>query len=251
MESEKQAKQAAKDGGTDPGRLEIGSDLSLWTEASGLKGYWPMEGSGSISDGQTSGLEDLSGKGNNGTASNVNGTGMAFVSGKVGQAAQFDGSDDYVNVGQLPMTGSFSIMSWIYTSNVGTQKTVVSKGGGPTTNYCLDMRNGDNSVAFFVYDSGGSAYGLTGATPQKVPTGQWAHVAGVYNASKTPNFQVFLNGQVIAIMNWTGVLAASSTTTQIGARDQGNNFSGLFDDVRIYGRALTSFEVDAIYNGGK
>ena len=43
LDSEKFIKRSAgSDGGTDPNRFEIGSDLKLWAEASGLAGYWKL-----------------------------------------------------------------------------------------------------------------------------------------------------------------------------------------------------------------
>ncbi|MBU4346419.1 MAG: hypothetical protein KKH29_03715, partial [Candidatus Omnitrophica bacterium] len=70
-------------------------------DETGLVGSWHFDGgtTGAIANATTAGLQDTSGNSNNGTASNVNGTGMAWTTGKADGAVSFDGVDDYVNVG--------------------------------------------------------------------------------------------------------------------------------------------------------
>jgi len=124
MESEKQAKVMAKDGGPDVGIYETGSNLNLANFQRGLAGYWKMDGgvSGAIANNQTAGLGDSSGNNNNGTAGNLNGTGMAWAAGKASGAVNFDGTDDYVNAGNGASLNliSFTAEAWV--------KTVVSSG---------------------------------------------------------------------------------------------------------------------------
>jgi prepilin-type N-terminal cleavage/methylation domain-containing protein len=61
LESQKYLPKAANDGGYDPGRYEIGTDLSLIVKAEGLVGWWKFD------DGSGTAASDSSGNGNNST----------------------------------------------------------------------------------------------------------------------------------------------------------------------------------------
>ncbi|MBU4338844.1 hypothetical protein KKD57_04800, partial [Patescibacteria group bacterium] len=89
LESDEYLKKTAlNDGGTDPMRLEVGSNLQLWAKVSGLVGYWNFdEGEGKIA-------KDLSGNGNDGNLI----SGPVWIDGKVGKALSFYGVDDYVEI---------------------------------------------------------------------------------------------------------------------------------------------------------
>ncbi len=76
--------------------------------------------------------------GNHGTLAN----GAAFASGFVGQAFSFDGVNDSVNVGNglgFQSTESFSISAWIKPSAFGGFRGIVTKVGGATSYYVLEL----------------------------------------------------------------------------------------------------------------
>jgi|GEM_PF-2586244 uncharacterized protein (TIGR02145 family) len=95
----------------------------------GLVGYWAMEENTGTQAG------DSSGKGKNGTLTN----GLAWTTGKRGQALSFDGTDDYVDLGNVN-NGVKTISFWVKASTTtnriidlnGTAKVELS-GGTITT----------------------------------------------------------------------------------------------------------------------
>ncbi|BBL74603.1 LamG domain-containing protein [Methylomagnum ishizawai] len=76
----------------------------------GLIAYYPFNGN----------ANDESGNGNNG----VEYGGLTYTSGKIGQAASFDGIDDFIEItpkGNVSAIGDFSISTWTYLIDFKTQ----------------------------------------------------------------------------------------------------------------------------------
>lgn len=191
--------------------------------------------------------KDTSGNNNNGT---ISGATWTLGQNNKGAGLSFSNNQHIISTG-VTLDNSFTIESWVYTTDSTNSKTIISKGDGSTTNYCLDIRNNDNSIGFFVYDNSGAARGLTGSTATKLPTNKWTHITGVYNSTVTPNFQVFLNGVAISTTaNWSGTLASNISNTTIGSRNGSTFFNGKLDDVKIYNYARTPAQIAYDYNRG-
>ncbi len=249
LESEKQLKAAAsKDGGTDPGRFEKGS-VSLWSGASGLVGYWPMDGIvGSVVNGQTNGFQDLSGNGRNGTATNANGTGMNFVVGKISNAVQFDGVDDAITSSYIPNIGSnrLTISAWISPNGSGTYE-ISNQGqwdGGPWTGWrfqlssnALNLKLGDGTSTTYAYSAG------------NIQSGVWQLVTATWDGSY---IRIYQNGTEVGNISKSLTYSGNTDTYNIGKyAGSAYFFNGYIDDERVYNRALTADEIKAIYNAQK
>lgn len=252
MESQKQiATASVRDGGTDLGRFEKG-DPALWTDATELIGRWNFDsGSGAITNGQTAGLQDSSGRSNNGVAYNANGTGMSFVPGKFGSAVQLDGIDDYV---RLPNSLSFinahgpiSISLW---ANASATTSVIRRMFSDNCNEIGIHQSASNKI-------GGEVYNNIDSTQDMTP-GSWFHIVVEQDQPKgLPGtvIKLYINGSYI------------SQTTKTISTDNGINdppfgigfdpcyseakFAGIIDDVRVYNHALSDGDVQAIYLGTK
>ena len=246
MESEKQANAAAKDGGIDPGRLEVGSDVSLWRTASKIIGYWNMDGSiGPVANNQSL-FPDLSGMGNNGVSVNINGTGMNFVDGKNGQAIQLDGSDDKV---EIPYSSTFdcingmTVTAWVKTTDASGN--ILSKYGvsGSGLSYMLVI--GPNASGIVDFYNQGWRRGT-----RVVNNNAWHHVAGSTDGT---TWKVYSDGQLDASGGAAPISVSGSTVTIGGpnSNNWGGYFGGLVDEVSVYCRMLSDNEVRAIYNSGK
>lgn len=253
LESEKQAVAAYKDGGFDPGRFEAGTDLSIWGTAIGLAGNWPFEGAGSISNGQTAGLTDLSGNGNNGTALNANGTGMTFTAGKVGNAVQFDGVDDYVNVGNgssIHPTVNATFSVWVKPgSSQVTYADILGNHSISGFNGYVIQQNGSALNNYYFSYGNGSAWQAAGLIAQ-LNTNQWNYLVFTKDGSLV---KLYLNGAYVSQIGVTGdIVYAVDHPIFIGfGYSSARLFNGLIDDVRIYNRALTASEIRSIYNATK
>ena len=179
--------------------------------------------------------------------------GPTWTAGKYGNAVNFDGVDDFVNLGNpaaLQMTGSMTISGWINAAAFpADDAAVVSKRSDRGYQLDTTIDQGPRAIGFKLTSSSGGdmiRYGTTALAPNS-----WYHIAGVYDAASR-TMHVYLNG----VLN-DGVLVGTVTSSQqnsasnvdIGQRGGGGyGFNGRIDDVRIYNRALTAAEIQADMN---
>ncbi|MDE2144846.1 MAG: LamG domain-containing protein, partial [Patescibacteria group bacterium] len=90
--------------------------------------------------------------------------------------------------------------------------------------------------------------------------GQWYQVAGVARAS---NLQVYVDEQAGTPTNYSGLYPlVTGDNSYYGKRmnvgawtysspTPSSVFNGLIDDVRVYNRALTTAQIQAMYNAGR
>jgi len=261
--SRRHAPFAVRDGGTDFGRFEVGTNLSLWTTASGLVGYWNFDGAGSIAHNQTAGLEDTSGRANHGTASNANATGMAFALGRAESAVSFDGVDDFVRVPHTEIQNIvfgtstvFTLEAWAFPRAWANWATIMNKARGAcwghTTNgmWASDQNGLACAMGSGVAPAECNPAGSIIMVAHRPPLNTWNHI--VCTADGT-NLIMHVNGTEVGrvlIAGLTHPRAANTEPLVFGRRTEaaGPSFSGNIDEIRIYNRALSAVEIRANFN---
>jgi len=255
----------SNDGGILANTYEKGTKLGLLSLDYGdpsLVGYWPFnEGAGNVSG--TSPTADWSGNGNTGIWAGVaSGTSGYYSPGKIGSwAGTFDGTSTYVSlpsdvvsVAQIRSAGvTYSAWIKMATSSI-SQEIVGQKPGAGYSDFCSGgiLVDGNNKINMVAYDDNIAYKYAVGSTTLQV--GNWYFVAGVYNAlNKT--IQAYLSGQAegspVNITTFCRLLSNASNSIGKQNFSSPENFSGLIDDVRIYKRALSAAEIQAMYNAGK
>lgn len=204
----------------------------------GLVGHWTFDGS----DISGTRAKDRSGNVNHGTLTN----GPIQAIGRIGQGLQLDGSDDYVNVPDMPsvsITGNFTLAAWIKLRAIGTQYSIIEKyDTGSTEGYILRVSSG-NKLQTYTLDNSTST-SLTGT--RTLSANVWYHVVATYDGA---NLRTYIDGT----LDNTGADTRNPTdgedTLKIGARgnDAGTPLNGSIDDVRIYNRALSAGEIQRLY----
>jgi hypothetical protein len=227
------------------------------TLTSGLVGYWSFDGS------QMSGntATDGSGSGNSGTLTG----GPTKTIGVLGQGVKFDGSDDYVTMGDavaLNGTQSRTISTWVKFSSdpLTTAQWLVERGNATNATYWL-WWNGDNS--FSLGDNTlVCGHRIANGTGEQIANtwtpvaNMWYHVSCVYDGSQLIEY---VNGVLLGSAgSATGSVTdetSSARTLQLGRRiaTGGSNLNGILDDVRIYNRAISASEVSKLFisTGGR
>ncbi len=202
----------------------------------GLMAYYPFNGN----------AHDATGNGNDGTAIN----GVSYIPSPLGAAASFNGNSQYIS---LPNTISnyqdLSVTFWIKTSDFNPNgfpygEFLISRdifGFASDWNICL----GQGRKIQFLTD----ADALT--TPQDIASNDWVQVSCVADSVNQVK-KLFVNGQVVTSASWSPNPFANNTVPIfIGAStaDTGAHafFTGGMAAIRIYNRALTTNEVQAIY----
>ncbi len=158
-----------------------------------------------------------------------------------GNALSFDGLDDYVQAGNVPLTNaSFTLEAWARRDSAGTMDFILGQGS-PSTSMGLHFGfHGVLTVSnMFVF----GFYNDDLFTTNRYTDTNWHHWAGTYNA-----------GNKARCIYRDGILVASNTAT---ANYQGSGslffgrdawgtsgmFRGSIDDVRIWNVARTAEEI--------
>ena len=207
-------------------------DVGLPQEDFGLIAYYAFDGDAS----------DASGNGNDGTTYG----GVTYHSGLNGQAASFDGLDDYIslNTSSLISTGSVRTISfWIKTDRTDTHSHIISNRGDK---YSIDINihKVDHILEYHMYD-GFQPDWYRGTT--YLPDGQWHHIAVLKYVKE---IEIYIDGKSEGRNTLLSVADCDENTfLEIGRtqRDGEDSYEGLIDEMRIFNRILSEKEILALF----
>ncbi|PIR70266.1 MAG: hypothetical protein COU46_02535, partial [Candidatus Niyogibacteria bacterium CG10_big_fil_rev_8_21_14_0_10_42_19] len=193
---------------------------------------------------------DSSGNGNNGTLIN----GPVWTTGKIDGALQFDGVDDYVNLGIFNFGSVFTISAWvnINSGESNIQTIMANAGSGAATNGFRIFVNtyGTSDQKLWIETGNGSTAGEAVSAASAVPYAGWHHIVAIVDRANglanayVDNVQVITNDGILTDF-------ANNQTTNIGQMTNNTyRFGGKMDDVRAYNYALSASEVSDLYNAG-
>jgi len=220
--------------------------------ADGLVGHWTFDGK----DMPSGRVNDVSGNGNHGTVSGI-ATSTFYTKGKIGQALNFDGVDDTVNLGNIVNADNveaLSVSAWVRFNNSDSSVSeyIVSKNRSGFSTWLL-YRTSTETFGFFIVNS--AVETATAISDASYRDTAWHHVVGVYNGA---NVHIYVDGVSADATPpaLTGTVRDRSEVVCVGASDSGSGCTSSFfgskavDDVRIYNRALSANEVQQLYNLG-
>ena len=169
--------------------------------------------------------------------------GVSFSTGIVGNAFEFDGTNDYAPIAAastLQLNGSFTASAWINADSLTGDRTVFGMdSGGANNTLVLMSRNAKPYLAFFANDTQGNT---------TLQTGQWYHLVFRYDASNGEQ-AIFVNGSLDASSTGHSPLAGT-TTVNLGRWAGTNYFDGKIDEAAIFNRSLSNSEISSLYNAG-
>ena len=180
--------------------------------------------------------------------------GPVWSAGRVGEALLFDGTDDYVDLGNLDVASDqLTLAAWINVNEFNPNDgRILSKATGSSTqdHYWMLSTTEDNGVerARFRLKTDGVTSTLV-ADSGSVPIGGWVHVAATYDGIE---MRLYQDGVLVGTQPKTGtVTSGAGVPVWIGGNPTSNLqvWDGLIDDVRIYSEALTPAEVQALAAG--
>ncbi len=202
----------------------------------GLVAHYPFDGN----------ANDVSGNGNNGTENG----GMTYTTGVSGQAASFDGIDDFIFVNDsntLPST-AITISFWVNRSI--TPPT-------PFENYVSKEHSFQTYLRANGFFESGLYNGATGlwdgySVNGNVSLNQWVNYSFSFD-NTTKIAKSYVNGVLLDTTVETDVNAYLRTSTEpmyIGRNGSASvhYINGLMDELRIYNRALSNSEVQEIFS---
>jgi hypothetical protein len=204
-----------------------------------LVAYYPLNGN----------TNDSSGNGNNGTS-----TGVTYVAGHLGLAAQFtktsfDTVSDNASFNFSNATG-LTISTWIKRDSATTGYIIEKEGpsGLNDDEYTITVTSTDGQLLGGF--TGPSSQHTTISSVAKLALNTWYNVILIWDKN---------NGKISFYINGVLDQTVSSTVTSIqntsiplyigNGYTRNNGFKGSLDEVRIYKRVLSDIEIQALYNG--
>ena len=208
-----------------------------WLADFSLRGYWKLDG-----DASDSSWFGLSSTEKNNPVWDPNG--------RIGGAVKLDGIDDFIKIEDykgVPGGQSRTTCAWIKTSQ--TLGDIITWGDSIAAGGKWAMRNGPSGV-LDVQVGGGKISGSSLLTD-----GAWHHVAAVLDNDGSPNLteiKLYVDGVEEAVPGTSvAINTVYSVRVKIGVfGSTANYFNGWLDDVRIYSRALSEAEIQALAEMG-
>lgn len=197
----------------------------------GLLGFWTMDRDdigGNI-------VKDVSGNTNHGQASGN----PKIVQGKIEEAFEFDGIDDFIKLPNFGEESSVSVEVWAIANKPFPDiRGLVSTFDPPqwkpgSVHFKFEANNID------ILKNGGGRIQVP-AEPNK-----WYHVTYTSDV-KNNELKLYVNGELIN-KTVAGAELNNLTSLRIGSEHEGRYFSGILDEVHIYKRILSEKEISQNY----
>ena len=212
----------------------------------GLVAWWKFdETNGTIAN-------DSSGNGNEGNLTN----GPTWTSGKIGGALSFDGADDRVKIPHtiLDQKLAFTVSLWfnMKMGSDGSYHALITAANSSNANAFTFEKRPDHSIA--IRDMG--EISISTAKTSDFWTSTWRHVT---LAKSSVGIVIYLSGEELDSKNYStattsvdanGLWIGPDQDSVGGGWQSGQSVKGELDDYRIYDRALSAFEVKALYELG-
>jgi hypothetical protein len=219
--------------------LRIFVSLNLGSYYPPLIAYYPFNGN----------ANDESGNGNNGTVNGAVLTADRF--GNPNSAYYFNGDNAYIEVpnsNSLDVTNGLTIVAWVKPNINNITLPIVNKyrsAEGLRSYWLYGWTPGEPGPRFRIETTTGNvgdAY-----THELLSTTNWSFVAGTFDGN---NAKLFVNGVEKNIQSASGIISQNLLPLRIGGDNEidMDYFYGKIDDVRIYNRALSPSEIQALYN---
>jgi autotransporter-associated beta strand protein len=175
--------------------------------------------------------------------------GSVYAAGRLDNALQLDGVNDYGKVAASALDSSkpFTVMAWVNWSGASGTNTVLSLDDSP---FVLQKRgdNGRFAITMRSAVSGGTEVTVASVT---LPTpNTWHHLAGVYTGAE---LQLYVDGVLAGTAAFAAGFAAVPTASFAIGSDRpsgavrGNYWRGLIDDVRTYAEAVGASEISELF----
>jgi hypothetical protein len=206
-----------------------------------------------LSLGATSGLTDLSGNGNHGTAA-----GGVTVGGATGPltidddgATNFDGTNDRITTAAASVfanTSTRTFMGWANRDTTSGYHTLFGGSGSSSTSPLLWIVTGASQTVTFRPDASGSGTDWVAAWYPGIA--HWVHWALVFNETSNA-VSLYINGELFSTQTNTTPYSASAGNLEIGSWGGGSEyFDGKQAWFSVHALGLTATQIRDAYKAG-
>ena len=163
------------------------------------------------------------------------------------QVLSFNWTSQYAERTGINLTAyPFTFSVWVNTSRLNATQSILHIGNSGSTTVYYGLEISSTWVPAIVARNTTS---YVGTSNEKLYTWQWYHIVGVFTSATSRI--LYVNGDQRAA-NTSSVLYSANTNPQLRVgRYVGtttNYFSGQMDEVRLYNKALTVYEIRNLYN---
>lgn len=221
----------------------------LYNFAPGPTGYWNFE------EGSGTSILDTSGMGGNGSTFN----GPTRLTGKYGQALQFNGSSSYARAGYTTMGSAiYTVSFWIKPTNALGSSSVeqpfalAKNNSSDSTNASFAWSHTNSTYQKACTHSVSNSYSVAAKLTSTPSAGTWSYITCTYDGT---NLKAYLNGNLEATTAiGTPDLANTADPMYIGSGVSSgaptNYFPGVVDDFKFYNYARTPQQIVQDMNAG-
>ncbi len=164
-------------------------------------------------------------------------------------AYSFDGTNDYINFGdinEMELANDLTFSAWINPSAMKNNNMIASKGCGGGSGWTIGL-DPNNYLYLDIESTTGELLG------QRLTLNQWKHVSFTFSKT-TGETKLYLDG----VLQGTATISSyyvppSSQSFNLGACNSGGNdgfFNGKIDEVKAYNKVLSASEILALYSMG-
>ncbi|MGG3887955.1 LamG domain-containing protein [Metabacillus fastidiosus] len=202
-------------------------------------------------------INDNSGNGNNGTLLNLGN--ISYVTGKVGNAIQFKGTDapaqvKIANNSTIQFNDKLTVAYWLRIDNSKGQEGNYGHHVDPGIQSVF-AKDSDNTGLFNILymnssTSGNLGFHNTSSVSVSITKSQWIHLSFVIDHNK---IRKYVNGELAEEKTIPPANFTISNTKDLYIGYQGNGWYPLYgtlDDFRMYKRALTDIDILGLYTLG-
>jgi hypothetical protein len=215
------------------------NDQTIPTE--GLLAYYPFNGN----------ANDESENGHNGTLN-----GPTLITDRFdypNKAYEFAGNDENnITISPFIPPAILSLSIWFNPNTTGpggNLRSVLFSNQQISVNHdAINVIMEDGKIHFALLNSSGGEFGIL--SNSAINLNQWHHVVCIIGSDN--NMKMFLDNTVQnQTIMWSGGYNCLNVTIIGNVYQDNDNFDGVLDDIRIYNRALSTTEVQSLYNEGK
>lgn len=179
--------------------------------------------------------------------------GVGLAPGLVGQAFDLDGLDDCIEVaatGAVEPTNGTTVEAWVlwHGSTTRTQRIAIKPLSWNAGSYSLGIHE-QRLIGSVNAKDPPTGHGFYAWHANDLPSGQWHHAAVTYDLH---DVVLYLDGQEVARRTGDVPMLYDDGALRIGCYPEPFTefIDALIDEVGIFDRALTAFEIQEIYAAG-
>jgi len=191
-------------------------------------------------------LHDFSPENNHGTIHGAKWTDEDLAS----WALEFDGTDDYVEIGEIGLEGAtqFTIVGWLKPVDIHPSiEGFILVNGGSAANDTLFFAN-DAYSGGFKLNVNSAGVDITGG---RLSATTYNFCVATYD-DKAGNSYLYLDGSQVASGGTDGTVNSTAETVKLGGRDDAHFFGGKLGGVKVFvDRVLSESEIKTMYRETK